>query len=324
MNIFLYTLLGIIAFLPIVLWWYSFAFISDNPLNKKRFLVGIFAGFLSVLPIIYMEKILSIFSLENFHVFYSVTNIWSFLGSFQFSLSLAFFLFIIAVLSFLWWIIFIRKKILFSLYVRNFLIFLGIIFVMGFLFFIFSFIPWDIALELKNAPVFSWIFFNTIKLIIFYYVIVAFIEEASKHFNFLQASAFEITSVKSWVESAIFVALGFSFIENILYLYDYMQTYAIGKELLSLYFFRSVFAVIVHVVCSSIVAFYFSKAYLVYKKNGKHLPFIKIFLFGILVSIFLHLFYDVALSLGFSLVLFLYFVGGYLYVSSIFYREEEK
>lgn len=322
MNIFWYILLVLLAFFPIVLWGYSFAFISDNPLNKKRFGVGILAGILSVLPIIYMEKILSFFSVENFHVFYFASQIHDIVSSMYFSFSLGVFLLVIASISFFWGLILVREKKHTWLYIKNVFLFLGMVLAIGILFFCMQLLPYEIPISIDQAPVFSWIFFSTLKLIIFYYIIVAFVEEASKHLNFLQTSAFEIRDVKSGVESAIFVALGFSFIENILYLYNYVQLYSIGGELFQLYFFRSIFAVIVHVTCSSIVAYYFSKAYLQYEKSGQHIPFIKIFLLGVIGSIFLHLVYDVALTLGFSIVLFLYFIGWYLYVSSIFYREE--
>lgn len=40
-QIFLYILLAVISFFPIVIWAYAFSYIDDNQLNKKRFFVGI-------------------------------------------------------------------------------------------------------------------------------------------------------------------------------------------------------------------------------------------------------------------------------------------
>jgi hypothetical protein len=93
------------------------------------------------------------------------------------------------------------------------------------------------------------------------------------------------------------------------------------SELLKIYFFRSAFSVIVHVLSSSVVAYYFSRALILYREKDLSLPYLKMFLFGLVISIFLHLLFDVALTLGFTFVIFVYFIGGYLYVSSIFYRE---
>jgi RsiW-degrading membrane proteinase PrsW (M82 family) len=106
-----------------------------------------------------------------------------------------------------------------------------------------------------------------------------------------------------------------------LYLYNYYIVYWINSELLKIYFFRSAFSVIVHILSSSVVAYYFSKALLLYRDKDLSLPYLKIFSYWLLISILLHLIFDVALTLGFSIVMFLYFIGGYLYVSSIFYKE---
>jgi hypothetical protein len=38
----------------------------------------------------------------------------------------------------------------------------------------------------------------------------------------------------------------------------------------------------------------------------------------------LHMIFDVALTLGFGMVMFIYFIWWYLYVSGIFYNDEEK
>jgi hypothetical protein len=92
---------------------------------------------------------------------------------------------------------------------------------------------------------------------------------------------------------------------------------------MKIYFYRSTFAVIVHVLCSSVVAYYFTKALLLYREKELSFPYLKIFLFGLSFWVWLHLLFDVALSLGFTFIMFLYFIGWYLYVSSIFYVDED-
>jgi RsiW-degrading membrane proteinase PrsW (M82 family) len=82
-----------------------------------------------------------------------------------------------------------------------------------------------------------------------------------------------------------------------LYLYNYYSQVGLNGELLKLYFMRSTFAVIVHVLSSSIVAYYFSKALLKYKDKDLSFPYLKIFLFGLFISIMLHMVFDVALTL---------------------------
>lgn len=321
MNIFFYIILGLISFFPIVIWAYSFSFISDNILNKKRFLFGILWGSLSIFPILYMDKIIDFFNFKYLNIFLFVSEIKNFFSVPEIFLSLSLFLAFIIIVSFLFWGFLLRKKWILKIYLKNFLVFLVFILFLSFLIFILNFLLQKVDFVVQDTKTFKNIIFDTFKLITFYYIIVAFVEETSKHFNFLQSSALEIKSIKSWVESAIFVALWFSFIENILYLYNYFSIYNLDFWLVKLYFFRSVFSVLVHVLCSSIVWYYFSKAILLYREKDLSFPYLKIFSFGILVSIFLHLFFDLSLTLGFSFILFIYFIWAYLYVSSIFYKE---
>jgi RsiW-degrading membrane proteinase PrsW (M82 family) len=317
----IYIVLALISFFPIVIWAYIFSYIDDNPLNKKRFFVGVIGWALAVVPILYMDKILEIFNFKYLNIFYFVSQVKWFLTSLEFWLSMSLFLFVIVLFSFLlWWFVNKFREVL-KVYLKNILVFLVFIWLLSVSIFLLNilFSKFDFAI---SETIFFWdIIFNSFKLIVFYYLLVAFIEESSKHFNFLQSSVLSIKSIKDWVLYAIFVALWFSLIENMLYLYNYYTVYWINSELLQIYFYRSAFSVIVHVLASSVVAYYFSKALLLYREKDLSLPYLKIFSFWLLVSILLHLIFDVALTMWFSAVMFIYFIGGYLYVSSIFYRE---
>jgi len=320
-DIFIYILLAIISFFPIVVWAYVFSYIDDNPLNKKRFIIWIVWWSLSVIPMLYMDKIIDFFSFEKLNVFYFASEIKWFFSSLEFWISLSLFLFIIVLLSFLLgWFIWKRRELL-KIYLKNVLVFLFFILFLTITLFWLNYLIDLVDFNIEKWVSFWNIIFDTFKLIIFYYLIVAFIEETSKHFNFLQSSVFYIKSIKDWVLYAIFVALWFWFIENMLYLYNYYLAYWLGWELLKLFFFRSSFSIIVHVLSSSVVAYYFSKALLLYREKDLSLPYLKIFSFGLLTSILLHLFFDVALTLWFTFIIFIYFIWWYLYVSSIFYKE---
>lgn len=323
-DIFFYIALAMISFFPIVLWAYIFSYIDDNPLNKKRFFVWVLWWALSVVPILHMEKILDVINIQYFNTFYFASQIKDLLTSLQFWISLALFLLVIVLFSFLLWNFFLRFKEILKIYIKNILVFLVFIAWISVIIFGFNYLLNFINFEIQQGVNFWNIVFNSLKLIVFYYFIVAFIEEASKHFNFVQSSVLEIDNVKNGVLYAIFVALGFALIENMLYLYNYYSQVGLNWELLKLYFMRSTFAVIVHVLSSSIVAYYFSKALLKYKDKDLSFPYLKIFLFGLFISIMLHMVFDVALTLWFGMVMFIYFIGGYLYVSGIFYDEDEQ
>ena len=323
-QIFLYILLAVISFFPIVIWAYAFSYIDDNQLNKKRFFVGILGWAISVLPILHMDKILDFFDFKYLNTFYFASKIKDFFTSIEFWISLSLFLILIVASSFILGNFFLKFREIIKIYMKNILVFLFFIGILIFFVFFSNGFLDVINIEITDSVSFGNIIFNSLKLIVFYYLIVAFIEEASKHFNFLQSSVLQIDSIKSGVLYAIFVALGFSLVENMLYLYNYYTQVGMTGELIKLYFFRSTFAVIVHVLSSSVVAYYFSKALLKYRDKDLSFPYLKIFLFGLFVSVFLHMIFDVALTLGFSFIMFVYFIWGYLYVSGIFYSEEEE
>ena len=320
-NILIYIILALISFFPIVIWAYVFSYIDDNPLNKKRFLIGVIWWILSVVPILNMDKILDVIDFKYLNAFYFATKIKWFLTSLEFWLSLSLFLFVIVIFSFILWSFIHKFKEIIKVYFKNILVFLLFILLLSFSVFILNIIFTKFDFNISESVYFWNIVFNSFKLIVFYYLIVAFIEESSKHFNFLQSSVLSIKSIKDWVLYAIFIALWFSLIENMLYLYNYYSVYWITWELLKIYFFRSLFSVIVHVLSSSVVAYYFSKALLLYRDKDLSLPYLKIFSFWLVISTLLHLFFDVALTMWFTIVMFFYFIWGYLYVSSIFYKD---
>lgn len=316
-------LIILISFIPIVFWAYIFSDISEKELNKKRFIVWIFAWGLSVIPILYMSKIIDFIKLQSLDFFESASNIEGIFSSLYFGLSLSLFLLIVVFLSFIIWIIFRKNIWLLSAYFKNFILFLFFVWIISVVFYLLNLVSTDIwFLNNQIENIYFWeTLFNTFKLIIFYYVLIAFIEEASKHFNFIWTSILDIKNVQDWVIYAIFIALGFSFIENILYFNNlYIQSW-LSFELTKTYFFRSIFSIMVHVFCSSVIAYFFTKAYLLYKKQNKLFPYLKTFLIGLSIWILLHFIFDFAITIGFSFVIILYFVIWYLYVSSIFYKD---
>ena len=321
-TVLIFFWLTLLSFFPIVIWAYIFSYIDNNDINKKRFFIWLVWWALSVIPILYLDKLLEILNIKYLNIFYFISNISDFFSSLEFWFSLALFFLVIITISFLLWAFlhFFRK--IFSVYVQNIVIFLIFIVFISFLVFILNiWLSW-IDFEVSGNIKFGNIIFNSFKLIIFYYLLVAFLEETTKHFNFLQSSILHIKSIKTWVLYAVFVALWFSLVENVLYLYSiYINNWWISWELLKTYFFRSIFSVIVHVLCSSVVAFYFTKALLLYRKKNFSIPYLKIFSTWLSISILLHLIFDVALTLGFWFIMFIYFIWWYLYVSSIFYKE---
>lgn len=320
-NILLYFFLFIFTLFPILIWWYVFSYVDDNVVNRKRFLLWVFAWALSVFPILYLDDFINKFNLKYLNIFYYISNISDFFSVWSLAFSLSFFIIFILIISFLFWGFIHKFKNIFSIYFKHILVFLIFIVFLSLIVYFLWFIFDKFSLSVNSNEYFWDIVFNSFKLVFFYYLLVSFIEETSKHFNFMQSSVFDIKDVRTGVLYSIFVALGFSLIENILYFYSVYSSSWFSYDFLRIYFFRSVFSVIVHITCSSIIAYYFSKAYLEYKNNNLSIWYIKTFLFWLFISILLHLVFNLSLNFWYSLVMFLYFIWGYLYVSSIFYRD---
>ncbi|MDD2516412.1 MAG: PrsW family glutamic-type intramembrane protease [Candidatus Gracilibacteria bacterium] len=206
-----------------------------------------------------------------------------------------------------------------KIYLKNIVIFLIFAFIFVALYEIMGLFPF-LNETIENALEISGNVFDTLKLLICYYLVIGLLEESSKHFNFLASSLKEVISIKKGVLYSIFIALGFGFIENIFYVFTLLGKDGLSSTLVTTFVFRSIFSVSVHVICSVILGYFFSQAFL--KKGGNLLVYTKIFFSGIIFSILVHGIFDILLTLGFTMIIFIYFVFNYMYTTKIFYKEE--
>lgn len=312
-----YFLIWLFCLVPILIWGYIFSYVDGSDFHSRRFLAWIIAWTFSVVPVLYMEKLLNFLWLSNIDIFSLIKN---HSGFFSIFISLFWISLIIAALLFLMTIFFISDiSRLLEIYIKNILT----IFVYSLIFGIIYVLAWKmdfLAFEIKN-PVSIWSnVFNTFFLVIIYYMIIWFLEELSKHFSFLPSSLGELTSVKSWVLLSIFIALGFWFVENILYINNiFLDKWWISGDLFSTWIFRWIFSLFVHVLCAAIVWFYFSKAYLFFKNDI--INYVKIFLSWIIFSVIVHAIFDISLTLSFSWIIFIYLIFWYFYLTKLFYKE---
>lgn len=303
------------AFFPVVIWAYIFSYIDDSKLSKKRFLSGIFAGALSVGPIIYMEQILEFLRLESINIFSFLGTVWSISNWLPSFISLTLFLVFFICLSLLTQLLFKRKIQLNQQYIKSISVSFWSIIVILFLFCFMDFIPF-LSSEISSIVRLDSVILDSLKLVIAYYIIIAFIEEGSKYFQFLGWNSLKPENIKVGILYAIFIALWFSFVENILYIYFMYTNTWLSGELFKLYFFRWVFSIVLHVLCSVVFAYASLRAF--YFSSSVQL---KTFVIGGAISIALHALFDISITLGFPIIMIVYFIGGYLYVSSLFYSE---
>lgn len=310
----------IMVLIPILLWAYIFSYLDNSNLNAKRFIVWIISWSASVLPVLYLQDIMKFLNLERFDII-KLTSIWNY-SYFDIFLSVNITIIFLSIFMYIVWSIYIEWwKIVNSIYVKNTITIL----LFSILFVILLYFSENISIlnEKIEKPIEIWKYiFNTLGLVSLYYVIVWLLEETSKHFWFIPSSLKSSESIKKWVTYWTFIALGFWFIENILYTFNIHSNNWYTSELFTTLFFRSLFSLFVHIFCSTIVLNNFIKAYLKYKENKIDLyRYSKALFVWITYSIIIHAIYDISLTLDFTLIVFIYFFIWYLYVTKIFYQE---
>lgn len=319
-NIFSIIIISVIAFIPILIWAYIFSYLDNSELNSRRFLAWIFAWAISVIPVLYLEKILALAWIENFNI---INNIWNeATWLWTISISLIVTILAVSIFSLLAWLIFMDNFAkIFKTYFKNTIVLLLFVFIFVFLSYLIRDL-WMFGWEIKN-PVNIWkAVFNTVWLVLLYYIIVWLLEESSKHFNFIPSSLLSSDNIWKWVLYWVFIALWFWFIENILYLFNITLEHWYSWDFYSTLIFRWIFSLFVHILCSSIVTFWFIKIYLKSTWNQlSQFSYIKWLLFAFIFSIFVHAIYDISLTLWFSFIIFIYLVFWYLYMTKIFYKE---
>jgi len=316
-------ILILISFIPIVFWGYLFSYFDNEEFNKKRFFAWIFAWSVSVFPVLFLDDFISKTNILFLNIFSSVYHINWFFSLFDLFISFSSILFFLSILPFLFFFLFPISKEKIKIFIKKyflFLVYLSIIWI--FLYILNKFFQTFQNIDFSyDAWLSFWeVLFNSFKLVVFYYLIIAILEELSKFFCFNYSKNFSISSVKEWVLYAIFIALWFSFIENILYFSSLYEKFAFWKELIWSFFSRNIFSIFLHIICSSIFAYYFSKMYLKYKYN-MNFEFIKILFLWFFLSILLHSLFNIFLTFDLILFVFIYFIWWYFYLTYIFYRE---
>ncbi|MDD5770123.1 MAG: hypothetical protein PHE25_04080, partial [Candidatus Gracilibacteria bacterium] len=194
-NIFDIIILFFITLIPVVLWGYLFSFFDDNNENRKRFIVGIIAGIISVGPVLYLEDFINDTNFLYLNVFSSVAGLSNFLDVFKIFISFFSILFFVSIIPFLIFSSFSFGSEKIKTYCKNYLIFTIYLIFIGLAFYFFGLIFDKLAIFDKTYDFglsFGNIVFNSFKLVIFYYIIIAILEELSKFFCFNYSQLFSL------------------------------------------------------------------------------------------------------------------------------------
>lgn len=321
-------IIGIICFIPVVLWGYFFSFSDNSQNNKKRFFLWVIAGGMSTIPILRLDRFYEFQVLSGLNVFDNISNFslfWNYL--------LAFVSYIFLTLLLAWTLyclgaIFFMKKTSTSSIIKSIIWATGVIWMILIAFAIievFSMVFPFLTKVYEEEPIMFWsALFDSLKLIIFYYVTIGFLEELAKHFSFVSWYIWRDITIKTGVLFSLFIALWFSFLENILYGIRVFEEYWLWKELVSVIFYRSIFSVFIHVFASSILWYYFTKAYLLQKAWAKITKYYSTLFLWMTWAICIHALFDIFLTYNMNFLIGVYFIIAYFTVSKIvFFNNNE-
>lgn len=175
------------------------------------------------------------------------------------------------------------------------------------------------------------------------FMFVGVIEEYMKHLVVRRADQGFFRNIDDAIEFSIIAALGFAFVENILYFY-YIWTYQ-GVEILMVSFvFRAIFSTFAHILFSGIFGYYYGIAYFAEpiwseeQRQGRHKIydlFHKIMHFkgdrvfarekiteGLLLAVLLHGAFNILLEMNLTFFMIPFLVFGYTFLDYLFKRKE--
>jgi len=170
-------------------------------------------------------------------------------------------------------------------------------------------------------------------------------EEIVKHYvvNSVDKRTLLIKTIGESIRYSLAAALGFSFAENVYYLYQFWPSISLG-ELFGMYIFRSIFTACAHMIFSGIFGYYYgigkfsidiSKQQQLSGQSSQITKFIaKIFnlplshayqqqmvLKGLFIAITLHVIYNYMLQFNIILPIIAFVIGGYFYLQYLLSRK---
>lgn len=178
---------------------------------------------------------------------------------------------------------------------------------------------------------------------VFAFMFVGIIEEYMKHIVVKKADRGFFRNIDDAIEFSIIAALGFAFIENILYFY-YIWEYHDTQVLLISFVFRSVFSTFAHILFSGIYGYYYGIAYFAdpiwaeEQRKSRHpvVNFLHTILHmksnrvfchematkGLFLAVLLHAFFNIMLEMNITFFMIPFLTCGYMYLSHLFKKKE--
>ena len=180
--------------------------------------------------------------------------------------------------------------------------------------------------------------------IVLAFMFVGVLEEYMKNVVVRVSDRNHLRNIDDAIEFCVIAALGFAFIENIMYFF-YIWTYQGFESLFLSFIFRSIFSTFAHIFFSGIYGYYYGIAHFASpifqeeireKRHWILRWFHKVFhlraatrifkeekiLEGLVFAVLLHAFFNVFLEIGWTFVIVPYLFVGYSILSYLFKKKE--
>ena len=213
--------------------------------------------------------------------------------------------------------------------------------------FLWQFFPWINAFRVADYYKNDLIgFTNVVSLplsVIITFMLVGIIEELMKLFAVRMADNNVIQDIDDAIEFFIIAALGFSFVENILYFYNIWITQG-ASNLFVPFLFRSSFSTFAHIMFSGILGYYYGVAHFagpifqeemrqkrffwtrflhkIFNIRKEKLFYQEKFLEGFLIAIILHAIFNIFLEMNLTFMILPFLVAGYIALDYLFEKKE--
>lgn len=325
--------LALISIVPISLWFLFFHYKYKQPL--RHVILSFVAGMMSVIPIKLYEKYwdISILYFENINLFQSLSKVAS----------------IPSLDTFL------------AFVTLSGVVALGLYVFTGLMMFCLEVFSGDNTVQVYNHKVrkilespllFVWVgvvsgvaaYFLSLSVSekVWIFVIVGMLEEYIKHLVLRFSSEETIKRIRDAISFAVIVALGFAYIENIMYFHNYLQEGATSGNFWILFALRSLISVTAHVCFSGILAYFYglaffskeiyqydlshnkgSVAYLLHKilhLKGDVLFHEQKLMEGMLLAMILHAIFNLSLEFGHVTLMLTLIVGMFMTILYMYHK----
>lgn len=182
--------------------------------------------------------------------------------------------------------------------------------------------------------------------VIITFMIVGIIEEYMKHISVRSVDDDKFMNIDDAIEYSVIAALGFAFVENIMYFYYIWINQGVNALFIS-FIFRSIFSTFAHILFSGMYGYYYGIAHfagpilreeLSQKRKPpftslvlKILPFrsaVNVFareklVQGLLTAIILHAFFNVMLEMNWTILMTPFLFIGYAMLDHLFKKKED-